>query len=148
MLTPLYLPDVNVLTAALLIHHEHHDTANTWFESNHADGWATCPMTQSSTIRVMRQYSLERGPLVTIDTLARRLNASLQAPTHVFIHDDLEFTSPEVIDFPRVQGHRQLTDLHLLALAIKHDMRLVTLDRRIDYKLVKNAKPDDIILLQ
>ena len=44
--------------------------------------------------------------------------------------------------------HRQIPDLHLLALAIKHDMRLVTLDRRIDYKLVKNAKLDDIILLQ
>ena len=46
-----------------------------------------------------------------------------------------------------MQGYNQLPDLHLLALAIKHDMRLVTLDRRIDYTLVKNAKPDDIILL-
>ena len=38
------------------------------------------------------------------------------------------FTSTEVSDFPAVTGYRQVTDAHLLTLARRHGVRLVTFD--------------------
>lgn len=44
-----------------------------------------------------------------------------------------------VVDRDRLLGHRQVTDAYLLALAVRMDGRLVTLDRRISLPVVHGA---------
>jgi predicted nucleic acid-binding protein len=44
-------------------------------------------------------------------------------------------------------GHRQLTDAYLLALAVDHQGRLVTLDGAVALKTVHGATPDHLVRL-
>ena len=54
-------------------------------------------------------------------------------------HDDISLLTPGVIDISAVSGHRQLTDVYLLALAVAHDLRFVTLDRGVSMEAVSGA---------
>jgi predicted nucleic acid-binding protein len=47
----------------------------------------------------------------------------------------------------RIQGHRQVTDVYLLALAVARGGRLVTFDARVSVIAVRNAKPFHLIAL-
>jgi predicted nucleic acid-binding protein len=52
--------------------------------------------------------------------------ASLRtAGAHRFLADDVSITDG---DFPEIAGHRQVTDAHLLTLARRRAVRLVTFD--------------------
>jgi predicted nucleic acid-binding protein len=44
---------------------------------------------------------------------------------HAFLVDDVSIGDA---DFPRVSGHRQVTDAHLLTLARRRGTRIVTFD--------------------
>lgn len=50
---------------------------------------------------------------------------------HVFWTDDISPVDPLWVPFVRVTGYRQVTDAHLLALAIRHGGQLATFDRRL-----------------
>lgn len=57
---------------------------------------------------------------------ARRVLQSLRAVgRHRFLVDDVSLTDEDV---PRLTGHRQVTDAHLVTLAQRHHVRLVTPD--------------------
>lgn len=43
--------------------------------------------------------------------------------------------------------HRQVTDVYLLALAVKHGGRFVTFDRRIVLDTVKGARAENLAIL-
>jgi hypothetical protein len=60
---------------------------------------------------------------------------------HLSLRDDTR------VDFSRVQGHQQVTDLYLLALAVHHGGRLVTFDRSIALSSVRGARPDHLMVL-
>lgn len=53
----------------------------------------------------------------------------------------------ERFDFARVQGYNQITDLYLLALAVRHGGRLVTFDQAIALSAVRDAAPQHLHLL-
>ena len=44
---------------------------------------------------------------------------------HRFIPDDVSLLDDARMDARQLSGHRQLTDVYLLALAVAHDARLV-----------------------
>lgn len=57
---------------------------------------------------------------------ARAVLAALRASDgHRFLTDDVSLTDDDV---PAISGHRQVTDAHLVALARRHGVRLVTFD--------------------
>jgi predicted nucleic acid-binding protein len=57
---------------------------------------------------------------------ARAVLSSLRAlDSHRFLADDVSITDSDV---PAIIGHRQVTDAHLLTLARRHEVRLVTFD--------------------
>ena len=56
------------------------------------------------------------------------LAALRAAPAHRFLTDDVSLTDSDV---PCISGHRQVTDAHLLTLARRRGMRLVTFDASI-----------------
>jgi uncharacterized protein len=121
------LLDVNVLVALAWPNHVHHRAAVSWFTSAHADGWATCPVTQSGFVRVSSNRRVipdARSPREA----ATVLRALLGMAGHAFWADDVSIAHADEVDLGRLQGYRQVTDAHLLALAARRGGRLVTFD--------------------
>jgi hypothetical protein len=122
------LLDVNVLVALAWPNHVHHAAALAWFDEVGRAGFATCPVTQSGFVRVSsnkRAIPDARSPREAREIL-RRITA---LPGHVFWPDDIEIASNQHIAWERLGSHAQVTDAHLLALAIRHGGRLATFDR-------------------
>jgi hypothetical protein len=44
-------------------------------------------------------------------------------------------------------GHRQLTDVYLLAMAVRHGGRLGSFDRSIVAKAVRGARPEHLVVV-
>lgn len=124
------LLDVNVLIALAWPNHVHHGAATAWFAEKSASGWATCPLTESGFIRI----SSNRGVIPTAQTPGDAiavLRALRAQGRWQFWTDDVSLTDAVEIDMSRVIGHRQVTDAHLLVLAIRNNGRLATFDRGV-----------------
>lgn len=118
------LLDVNTLVALAWDSHVHHAVARSWFAEHHRGGWATCPVTESGFVRVSSNARILPSPISVAD--ARRVLLALRAVDgHRFLHDDVSMVDP---DLPAIVGHRQVTDAHLLTLARRHGVPLVTFD--------------------
>lgn len=121
------LLDVNALVALGWDSHIHHVRMRKWFNENAATGWATCPVTESGFVRVSTNPKVLPSPIRSAD--ARRVLAAFRSLAgHRFLVDDVSVVDE---DFPSVIGHRQVTDGHLLALARRRGVRLVTFDAGI-----------------
>jgi len=121
------LPDVNVLVAVAWPNHVHHAPARAWLGQALVDGWATTPVTESGFIRVSanaRVHDQAVSPKAAAGML-RRLRA---LDGHAFLADDVSLATTELVDLQAVQGHRQVTDVHILAVARLHGARVVTFD--------------------
>ena len=131
------LLDVNVLIALLDAAHVHHRSARAWLEANIEQGWASCPLTQNGCIRILSQpaYPGAQPPA----TIAARLAEAAGTPWHEFWPDDLSLLEPRCVDWQHVLGSRQVTDVYLLALAVRRGGRLITLDRAVPLAAVPNA---------
>ena len=119
------LLDVNTLVALAWDSHIHHSAIRRWFAANHAAGWATCPVTESGFVRVSSNHAVlpsALGPRDARDVL----RMMRQTAGHRFVVDDVSITDDDV---PSIAGHRQVTDAHLLTLARRRAMRVVTFDR-------------------
>lgn len=123
------LLDVNVLVALAWPNHVHHAPAHAWFAAVRREGWATTPITQSGSVRV--SSNTRAIPDARTPAEARALLARMVAVEgHVFWPDDVALVGrPGPLD--RVVGYRQVTDAHLLELAIRHGGRLATFDRGV-----------------
>jgi uncharacterized protein len=64
---------------------------------------------------------------------------------HVFWPDDISLIDTAHGD--RIVGHRQITDIYLLALAVKHNGRLVTFDQTVPLAAVREARPENLLVL-
>lgn len=119
------LLDVNALVALVWDSHVHHARIREWFTENSGAGWATCPITESGFVRVSANPRILPSPIGIDD--ARRVLGSLRSVAgHSFLVDDVSITDDDV---PPVAGYRQVTDVHLLALARRNHTSLVTFDR-------------------
>jgi toxin-antitoxin system PIN domain toxin len=119
------LLDVNALVALAWDSHVHHAAMRAWFAASAAEGWATCPITESGFVRVSSNPKVLPSP-IGVEQARDVLRAMRRHPGHRFLADDVSITDADV---PRLAGHRQVTDAHLLALARRHGARLLTFDR-------------------
>ena len=95
-----------------------------WFASNGAAGWAICSSTESGFVRVSSNPTVLPSPIGVQET--RSALALLRAVgSHSFLADDVSMTDDDV---PPLLGHRQVSDAHLLILARRHGVRVVTFD--------------------
>jgi hypothetical protein len=131
------LLDVNVLIALLDADHVHHDRARSWLERHAARGWASCPITQNGCARIMSQAGYP-NPLPTAAVL-ERLAAAASHPGHEFWPDDVSLLDRATADHRRIHGPRQVTDVYLVALAVRHEGRLATFDAGIPIAAVARA---------
>ena len=118
------LLDVNALVALAWDSHIHHAAVRQWFAANSERGWASCPLTESGFVRVSSNPTVLPSAIGVED--ARSVLQSLRAAgNHRFLVDDVSLTDEDV---PRLTGHRQVTDAHLLTLARRNEVQLVTFD--------------------
>jgi toxin-antitoxin system PIN domain toxin len=121
------LLDVNALVALAWDSHIHHVAVREWFAGNASSGWATCPITESGFVRVSTNPKVLPHPIGIADAL-RVLVALRGADGHRFLSDDVALVDDDV---PAIVGYRQVTDAHLLTLARRRGVRLVTFDAAI-----------------
>ncbi len=75
------------------------------------------------------------------------LQAAVSTEHHQFILDDISILDGTLVNARRLSGHRQIADAYLLALAVAHDARLVTLDRRISVDAVHGANENHLVVI-
>lgn len=139
------LLDVNVLLALFDPIHIHHKRALEWFGRSWNFGWASCALTQNGFIRIIAQRSY-RQPL-TVGKAISVLSAQVELGGHAFWPDDFSMADPAIFDHSRILGPNQITDIYLLALAVKHGGRLATFDRAIPIAAVRGAEPRHLAVL-
>jgi toxin-antitoxin system PIN domain toxin len=139
------LLDVNVLIALLDSDHALHAAATTWFRESARQGWASCPITQNGCLRVMSHPAYPNAPPLRV--IAERLMEATASPLHEFWPDDVSLLDPGIADLSRIHGPRQLTDLYLLALAVRHSGRFVTFDAAIAREAIVGATARHLVRL-
>lgn len=136
---------MNVLVALAWPNHVHHAAAHEWFRDHRRRGWATCPVTESGFVRVSsnaRVIPEARSPAEAI-LLLRRVVA---LPGHVFWPDDISLATSRFIAPARIVGHNQVTDAHLLALALRRRGCIATFDEGVR-DLAAAAERDAVVLI-
>ncbi|MSV29367.1 MAG: VapC toxin family PIN domain ribonuclease [Bryobacterales bacterium] len=143
---PVSLLDVNVLLALAWPNHIHHVAAHRWFTEKYAAGWATCPLTQLGFGRLAMQPAVVKIPILFGDVMEALARMTANG-AHTFwpVEGGLADIRDEIR--VRVVGHQQLTDAVLLDLAIRHQGRLATFDKRILALLPPDTDPPDAVAI-
>lgn len=123
------LLDVNVLIALVDPAHPHHAAATAAFSRLGRDGWATCPLTENGFIRILG-LPKDKGGLGSTELARDLLGAYCASPGHQFWPDDVRLLDRALI--PQLPASRDLTDVYLLALAVRRQGVLLTFDAGID----------------
>ena len=140
------LLDVNVLVALHDPAHPNHEDAHRWFGRNRKRGWATCPVTVNGCVRVLSNPAYPTVAAAPAEA-ASRLRVLCSDPSHEFWSDSVSLLDDSLFRLQAITGHRQITDLYLLGLAVRHGGRLATFDRSIPFKAVVGAGPDRLELI-
>jgi toxin-antitoxin system PIN domain toxin len=139
------LLDINVLIALLDSDHSLHSQATSWFDQHARRGWASCPITQNGCVRVMSNPAYPGA--LPVQAIVERLAKASRSRLHEFWPDDLSLLDAAILDASRIHGPRQITDLYLLALAVRHGGVFVTFDRLISTEPVKQATKSHLVRL-
>ena len=143
---PASLLDVNVLVALFDPDHVHHELAHDWFAEHGRSSWATCPITENGFVRVFASPAYGAA-VARIADLVERLSRFCASGGHVFWEDSASLLDAGLLDWSAAVGHRQVTDIYLLALARARGGRLVTFDRSIPLRAVKGATAKHVVVV-
>ncbi|HEY7944346.1 MAG: TA system VapC family ribonuclease toxin [Burkholderiales bacterium] len=139
------LLDVNVLIALLDADHTLHALATRWLAAQAHDGWASCPITQNGCVRILSHPGYP-NPL-SVAAVTERLREACATAIHEFWPDDVSLLDARVADPARIHGPRQLTDVYLLALAVRHQGRFATFDTAVPRGAVNGAANEHLLVL-
>jgi uncharacterized protein len=135
----MHLLDVNVLIALLWPGHVAHSIAIRWFSAHPEVHWATCAFTQAGFVRISSQPAAPESPNDAMYA-AQVLAKATQAPEHNYLSMDFDYSTVRQVCTGGILGHRQITDAWLLATAVHHHCKLVTLDSGIRQLLATDAE--------
>ncbi|GAA3602527.1 type II toxin-antitoxin system ribonuclease VapC29 [Marihabitans asiaticum] len=113
------LLDANTLIALVVAEHEHHGEAQRWFAAQ--DQVLVCPVVEGALVRFL--VRLGQTGAVASAVLSR-----LYLSPKITAVDDLSYRD---VDLTAVTGHRQVTDVYLVALAGHHGATLATFDKAL-----------------
>jgi toxin-antitoxin system PIN domain toxin len=139
--------DVNVLIALLDPDHAFHERAHAWWATHQRTGWASCPITENGVVRIMSHTAYSPKTHLAAGELIARLRTFVAHSDHQFWADDLSIRDETALAADRIHGGRQITDLYLLALAVRHRGRLATFDTTIPLSTVPAAKPANMVIV-
>ena len=126
--------------------HAFHKRAHSWWATDGKKGWASCPLTENAVLRIMSNPNYDRPHSFSVSAIIGQLGEFTQLTDHQFWPDDISILDDSLFYSGRIHGPRQLTDLYLLALATKHQSRLVTFDQSIHLSAVKGAKAENLCI--
>lgn len=141
-----HLLDVNVLIALFDPGHIHHDAAHHWFSSVGSRAWATCPLTENGFVRILSNPAYA-GRRTTVADAADRLGQLTRRKGHAFWADDASLLDPSRFTSRELNGHREITDAYLLALAVSNSGALATFVSGIRLPPVVGAQPRHLSVL-
>ncbi|MCM3879211.1 MAG: VapC toxin family PIN domain ribonuclease [Vicinamibacterales bacterium] len=140
------LLDVNLLVALFDPDHVHHELGHDWFADHRADGWATCPFTETAFVRVLCNPAYGAAVRQPVE-LIQRLEQFCASKQHVFWSDGLSLRDAKIFNPAFIAGHRQVSDIYLLGLARKMGGRLATFDRGIQLGAVAGATRSHLAII-
>jgi hypothetical protein len=141
-----HLLDVNVWVALFDDAHVFSARANALIETP-GIRIATCPIVENGVIRLLNLPGYGKRGALGLKTVRDQLKFACASLDHAFWPDDVSLRDDSRVDFGRIHGHNQVTDLHLLALAVAHDGVLTTFDQAIPIDAVPDAKPHHLRIL-
>ena len=138
------LLDINVAVALAWPNHVHHAAAHRWFSRHARQGWATSSIVELGFVRVSSNARAIPAAVSPQEAAAllRRITA---LPHHHFWADDVRFAESRGVALSRVVGHQQVTDAHLVGLAVRHKGCLVTFDRAVRSLVPDEQVPDRVV---
>ena len=139
------LLDVNVLIALLDADHSLHGRATQWLGDHARAGWSSCPITENGCARIM-SHSAYPNPLPVAAVVGRLVEARMGG-LHEFWPDDVSLLDAQVANCARIHGPRQITDVYLTALAVRHGGRFVTFDAAVSRDAVIGAGKGHVLVL-
>jgi uncharacterized protein len=86
------------------------------------------------------------NPLPTPEVIERLRDATATS-YHEFWPDDLSILDQSIVDHARIHGPKQVTDVYLLSLAVKHAARFVTFDAAVPLSAVVGAKKEHLAVI-
>lgn len=137
------LLDVNVLISLLDADHSLHARATKWFAAHARRGWASCPITQNGCIRIMSHPTYPNA--LPVSAVMNRLAEASASSFHEFWADDVSLLDAAISIPTRIHGPRQVTDLYLIALAVRHDGQFVTFDASVAIDAIKGAEKKHLV---
>ena len=141
-----HLLDVNVWVALLDQAHVFHANAVAFIERKNLK-IATCPLVENGVIRILNLPAYSKFGPVGFEVVATKINEICADVDHEFWPDQVSLCIPGTVQWPRVLGHNQITDVYLLALAVSKRGCLATLDHRVALSTVVGATPKSLVLL-
>lgn len=122
------------------------DTLIAAFDASHADHrradkfvtrlkqFHTTPQTQGAFLRFFTRpwtnaARQRQPPRMSTGEAIGHLQAITELPEHKFLPDHLPFTA---VSMRSLSGFKQWNDAYLIALAAKHQLRLATLERKLE----------------
>jgi uncharacterized protein len=108
-------------------------------------GWVGCPITENGFIRILSQPSYP-GARSTADA-TRLLELFVAQGNHAFWGDDISLLDRKRFNRSHILGPKQLTDVYLVAVAVKNGGRLATFDRTISRRAVASAEAHNLVVI-
>lgn len=139
--------DVNVVIALLDPDHAFHERAHAWWARHDKAGWASCPITENGVVRIMSHPGYSPNSQFGANDVIAHLGTFVERTNHAFWPDDVSIRDAATILPDRIHGGRQVTDLYLLALAVRHRGRLATFDQSIPISAVPAARPANLTVV-
>ncbi len=122
------MPDVSVVVPMFDMTHPHHEISRAWCRQAAVTGWALCPLMISGFLRISSRP--DQTGMRSLSELAEGLKGLIQQhqPTYYYWYDEISLIDERRFDLSKIQGYRQLSDLHLLGITHQNSGTLVTID--------------------
>jgi len=134
-----------VLIALAWPNHVHHAAAVHWFVEAGQRNWATTPVTEAGFVRVSSNRLVIPEAKRPVDAIALLQELTARAG-HVFWEDSISLARSELVAPERIIGHRQVTDAHLVALALQHGGRIASFDGGLAAVVPAGIDPKGLIV--
>jgi len=141
----LCLLDTNVIIARMDPGHQFHRRVVSWMNSVKQLRIATSSITELGFLRIYGHPQYIGGPGSPAGA-AMDLGLLRCFPGHTYLADSPSIMEGGLIPDLTPISPKQLTDLYLLALAVRHKTRFVTLDEKIPAHLVKGGPANCVIV--
>lgn len=120
-------PDVNVLIALFDAAHQHHAIASGIFSRSMTDGWASSPMVENGFLRIVSNPSYPNA--LSVAEASKLLSTAIRNTSHRRLPEDVSLLDPGLFRTSELVTFKQVSDLFLIGMAVRHDVTLVTFDR-------------------